>query len=637
MNPFVVNSMAIDTPEDLFSREEEIKHIRQYVDSKVQTAIFGVEGVGKTSLLNSTFNQKYRIAKAKENILISSVTEYPSDLKNDEIYKHFIETIISSVRILSLCGKEEKEKEILEKCRSYRLDQTSMEGEFEVVVNTIHDYGYHIILVIDNFEKFTSSKDVTMKHHETLRRMLKKTQYIVASNYDFNEDSLPSGVSGSLLLMNFAGHEIRVGGWAKEQTLDYLNHCLANETIKFSETLSDIIFTVSGGIPMLVKSAAQFAYEYIEKNNAEKGIDFIDLYNEPKTQIVLEHWCKILTPFQIDALRKKKKDHIDTLADKAARRSLYLRGIFNYAQLKDSNGNIIVSNDKYQPCCYFLTLYSDDGERLERAAEKNPLRQEKKTASPPHAPISVDQLLEELYKRLEDGEANKEQLLSITKSLCRFMPNVTNTIDLNEDLQDDILSKYMLSREYMERFDPRVREFIFIGIQMDRCFANVMRTDFDFSPVYLSFCKAVELHVNLTLVPIMKKVSPNAVDQFGKPISSLPSNQTLMIGSIITILNKHQIGIENRVIDEIKYRCKLLNLRQYPDSWWDGVESLMEEFPTIRDIRNMCPHTSILNDESGTRLLNKLFGRSTNVQRSFMMKCLNVHRDFMNAIKASEN
>ena len=638
MNPFLANSMPIDMLSDLFSREQEIRKIKEYVDCRVQTVILGVEGVGKTSLLKTVFSQDYRIDKAKENILISSVTEYPSNLKDDDIYNHFIETIIGSIRILSLCGEEEKMQDILNKCRINRSEKKTIEDEFEVVVNTIHDCGFHVVIVVDNFERFTSSNEVTMKHHETLRRMLQKTQYVVATNYDLNEDSLPHDVSGSLLLMNFAGHEIRIGGWTKEQTFAYIRRKLENQEINFSEEITNIIFTVSGGIPLLVKSAAQYAYDHIEMNRTERGIDFADLYAERKTQLLLQHWCKMLTPIQIKVLRDLRKEAnapSDTKAHDAAKRSLYLRGILNYKKMQDSNGHIIVSDNKYQHCSYFLVLFCEEGEKLEIAASKNPLKQEPISQENTFSLLTVEQLMAELKKRIEEGVATKEQLLSITRSLCQFMPDVTGTIDLNEDLPDEVLDKYLLSKDYLEKFDPKVREFIYVGIQMDRCFENVTRSDFDFSSIYLSFCKAAELHLNLTIVPVMKNASPNAVDQYGTKISRLSANRSLMMGAIYTILTKHQIGLEKRVIDVIKQHCRAKQLTEYSNIWWNDFEEL---FLKVKSLRNDCPHTSMLKDESGTRLLQLLFGDeknseisfdSQNSDKSFMMRCLNLHRDFM--------
>lgn len=630
MNPFLTNSMPITETNALFFRDGEAQKIKDFVDARNQTVILGVEGVGKTSLLRTVFNKNYRIQKAKEKTLVSRVTEFPSNLKDDDIYNHFIETILSAVNILSSCGENELMTAILNRCESIRTNFKAKEKQFEEIVNEIHDFGFHIVIVVDNFERFTSSKEVTKHHHETLRKMLEKTQYIVSTNYDLNEDSLPQGVSGSLYLMAFAGHEIRIGGWSYEYTKCYIQEQMKNSNIKFSEATISNLYFATGGIPVLVKLAGQYAYEYIESHQSEDDLKFAPVYNEKKVQLLLQHWSKMLTPMQITALRniQQPSEH------QAILRSLYLRGLLEYVQRKDIYGNVITRDDEYLFCCKYFGKYCNDEEKLEAAAQQNPLRAVESVDQTKNE-LSIDELVEELRKKLDDGAVTKDHLIGITKSLCRYMPDVTGTIDLNEELTDDILSKYLLSKEYLARFDSRVRDFLYVGIQMDRCFENVTRPDFDFSIVYLPFCKAVEMHLNLTIVPMIKKACSSATDHRGRRLSSISDNECLMMGVIYTVLfDKREVGLADKAIDVIKDRCRTRLNNKYPENWWESFQKLLY---SIKEKRNDCPHTSMLKDSSGKSLLQELFGSGKkeqafypqNAEKSFMMKCLNVHRDFM--------
>lgn len=622
MNPFLTNSMPITEMNALLFRDSEVQKIKDYVDARNQTVILGVEGVGKTSLLRTVFNKNYRIQKAKEKTLISRVTEFPSNLKDDDIYNHFIETILSAVDILSSCGERELMNEILSKCEYKRAHSRTTEKQFEEIVNEIYDFGFHIVIVVDNFERFTSSKEVTKQHHETLRKMLEKTQYIVSTNYDLNEDSLPQDVSGSLYLQAFAGHEIRIGGWSCEYTKRYVQDQMKDSEIKFSEATISNLYLATGGIPILVKLAGQYAFEYIESHQSEEDLKFAPVYNEKKVQLLLQHWSKMLTPMQITALRNVQQP---SELDKSILRSLYLRGLLEYVQKKDVYGNVITRDDEYQFCCKYFGKYCNDEGKLEGAVLQNPLRIVE-TIDQARNELSVEELMEELKKRIEAGNADRDQLISVTKSLCKYLPNVTGTIDLNEDLSDDVLDKYLLNQEYLSKLDPKVRDFIYVGIQMDRCFENVTDPVFDFSTVYLSFCKAVEMHLNLTIVPMIKKASPNTTDQKGRKISSLPDDNSLMIGVIYTVLTKREVGLANRAIDAIKQRCRYKLNNKYPDNWWDSFEKMLSD---VKGIRNCCPHTSLLKDDAGKRLLQIMFGYNQNPEKSFVMKCLNVHRDFM--------
>ena len=627
MNPFETNTMPIDRIAKLLYREKEVQQIKNHVDSRKQTVILGVEGVGKTSLLHCVFNREYRKQKALEGTLISPVTEFPSDLKNEDIYIHFAEMIINSVEILSQCNKAEEMDAILKRCKDIREEKHSAEIYFEKIVNLIyHTYEYHIVMVVDNFERFTSSKEVTMKHHETLRKLLHCSQYIVATNYDLNEDSLPEGVSGSLLLMNFAGNEIRVGGWSNEQTTEYINQKLNMDDISFSDEFSNNIYSITGGIPLLLNLGANYAYEYVKNEKTENGLKFNSLYNQEIVQALLLRWCRMMNPMQITAIRHFLSGSCDNEVDKTKLRCLYLRGALDYKVKEDDYGHKIVLDNEYQFCCRFFGLFCKEEGKLELAASKNPLKSSGSNSEEnPELKMNINELVDVLSKKVEEENVTKEQLLHITKSLCKYMPDVTKTIDLTEELTDEILEKYNLNRNYIMQFDKKVQDFLYVGIQMDRCFENVTLLDFDYSTVYLSFCKAIEAHLNQTLVPVMKKISPEATDRNDTKLSLLPEWKNVTLGEIYVILTKRQPGYRGRVVDEIIQYCQRKQITKYPENWWSPVLKALEIIPKCR---NDCPHTSMLKDADGKKLLDTLFANfKKDPQRTFMMKCTNLYND----------
>ncbi len=375
MNPFNTSAMPVDRLDDLLYRDSKIQEIRKQVDQRAQTAIFGVEGSGKTSLLNCAFDRNYRIEKAKEGVLISHVTEFPSNLMSDGIYMHFAGMITDSVNILSQCGKAEEMKTIKERCKEIREEVNSSEDYYERIVTSIHnDYGYHIVMVVDNFERFTSSCEVTIKHHETLRKLLNYSQYIVATNYDLTEDSLPPDVSASLLLMTFGLNKLSVNGWSYEQTSMFIENKLKNSDIVFSDKLIKIIYEVSGGIPFILNLVANYAYDYILNNHTEDNLKFNPtLYNAEIVQTLLFRWCKMINPLQITALRHLCEGNYNDEVDLTKLRNLYLRGVLNKKTSIDTNGNTIIHDNEYEFCCKFLGTFCTDTGKLELAASENPL------------------------------------------------------------------------------------------------------------------------------------------------------------------------------------------------------------------------------------------------------------------------
>lgn len=466
MNPFLMNSMPIDVAEDLYSREDIVSVIRDYVDAKNQTVLIGVEGVGKTSLLRTVFNKAYRAQQAKKGVLISPVTEFPSNLKDEDIYNHFVEMVLSSVRVLSLCGEEETMNRILNTCNTIRSNNSSMAAVFEGIISEIDANGFRIVIVVDNFEKFTSSKDVTMKHHETLRKMLSKSQYIVATNYDLNEDSLPNTVSGSLYLMTFAGHEIEIGGWTEEETRKFIDAQMRNSPIKFSETTITDLHNATGGIPTLVKIAGQYAYDYILKKGSEENLKFSPLYEDKRVQLLLEHWSKMLTPLQIRALRQ---DPLLTAKEMdTALEALFLRGLLAHVRNKDAYGNVIVKDNEFQVCCKYFGKYCSDAGKLEAAAAKNPLLELREaTPSPVHPAEDVSVLAQEILSFANAKSHHLTEYLREAEAKIEYKMDEYRNLGMCVSEDSKILIK--MQNQYNEIIGLKEK----VSLRFDRCFGQI--------------------------------------------------------------------------------------------------------------------------------------------------------------------
>ncbi len=459
MNPFEINTMPVDSLSGLFYRDKEIEQIRNCVEKRKQTVILGPEGVGKTSLLNSVFDRNYRIQKAKERILISPVTEFPTDLKDEEIYNHFTEMIVNSVRILSQCGQKDKMDEILQECRALREEGLHAKIYFENIVNLIcRNREYRIVMVVDNFEQFTSSKDVTMKHHEMLRKLLYCLQFIVATNYDLSEDSLAPGASGSFLLMCFAGNELRIGGWSKEQTQDFICEKLKSANVSFSTSLIDTIYEITGGIPTLLNVAANFAYDYITKNKSENGLKLIaPLYQKEMVRTLFFHWCKMIQPMQLTALQHLLQNTYDNENDQKKLRALYHRGLLNYKVLTDPFGNSTICDNEYQFCGDLFAYFCQEEGNLELAASKNPLAKLQKTSPSPSIEYTTEDL-SSLIQTVLDYANSKLRILetSIHEAEVKIDADIDEYRDLGTQISQDSERLKRLEMQYNKITDLKI-------------------------------------------------------------------------------------------------------------------------------------------------------------------------------------
>lgn len=382
MNPFRGTPMQVEFKEDLIGRESEFRELHTKMRQRKHTMIMGVEGSGKSSFLSSFFSYDYRLSMARDRKTLIYVTEYPTALSSEGVYDYFAQMMEASVRILDDCGLSQIKDNICQELQE--IDgKTTGQSRFVQTINTIAERGYRMVLVLDNFELFTSSQAVTMEHHELMRSLLHKIQYVVATNYDFNKDSLPKGVRSSYLLQSFAKNEITMRGFTLEEAESYLLRELEGCEIQFDKEMIAQLHAASGGNPKLLYQAAYYAYELLERDPSArfKGSSVAkDTFADAKK--TMEHWSILLTPNQVKVLKelKQRGGILDTM-DRSAAELLLQRGILQEVYEVDAYGRNIKKSDAYayNSKLYetFCTRVEEDGMTLmEKATLMNPLNAE---------------------------------------------------------------------------------------------------------------------------------------------------------------------------------------------------------------------------------------------------------------------
>lgn len=108
-------------------------------------------------------------------------------------------------------------------------------GYLQNICARVQDEGYFVVLVIDQFETFTSSSQVQAEHHNIniMRNLVvnKQLSLVVDTGYDFDKNSLPAGVARSYLLQMFAGvdHTVELKGLSQEECARYLRQIAGGE------------------------------------------------------------------------------------------------------------------------------------------------------------------------------------------------------------------------------------------------------------------------------------------------------------------------------------------------------------------------------------------------------------------------
>ena len=187
--------------------KELFRGLERCVAGKRNVVIMGVQGSGKTELLNGFFRMDYKKTMAQEQKRLI----YQVNLSNKETVNDILGYLAEQLRAsLSLLLKNDADSteldELLAQLKELGdLGALSAEIRLNQIIEVLHANGYFIIFVMDGFERFTSSTNITMSHHDILRSLIAagKVQCVVATDYDLSMDSLPKSVAGSSFLQQF--------------------------------------------------------------------------------------------------------------------------------------------------------------------------------------------------------------------------------------------------------------------------------------------------------------------------------------------------------------------------------------------------------------------------------------------------
>lgn len=389
MNPFV-SRWPIEDREDWIGRTDIFDTLESNILQRVNTCVYGVEGVGKTSFLKCFFTFAYCKEMAVKHKILMYEADISTHKSSDDIRNYLADRLIYSVRQL-LDGTDS-----LPSIMNDLNKEKDNSARFQNMIQTLHKYGYFIVLVMDHFELFTSSPTITMDHHEALRGLIEGGQLlcVAATNCDLTKDSLPRDVRGSYLLQKFTD-SILLTGLTEEGSVAFIQKKQRDSKIQLSEKVIKGLYRMSGGIPWLLAAAAEQAY-----NNVDEAGDILDDQRAVKATYkscfpLLENWCKYLTPAQVevlqllaDSIADPKKPAVrdftginsSTLTD--AIQTLKDRGMLKQTEYIDGDGKILLGPD-YEVSfnSQLFQIFCKAG-HMKKAAENNPLSAGSKESAP---------------------------------------------------------------------------------------------------------------------------------------------------------------------------------------------------------------------------------------------------------------
>ena len=603
-NPFSGNMPPVKRSREHIGRGNAFARLESLLTRRMNAVIMGPEGIGKSSFLNAFFDRALRLRMAREDRLLIVRTMFPIHLAGEEVYHYLADAIESSLSILRETDPQEAERIIGEVSSKRSMEFGS--SRLQEICKFLDDQEYDITMVIDDFENFTSSKSIQMDHHGIMRDLIKKhyANYVVATNYDFNQDSLPAAVSGSFLLMEFSGNEIVLDGFTEEECLAYLEAQGAGGC--FSRKECGVLREISGGVPALLRITAEAAWSRKQtvRNLRDDDWDEIvgQLSEDPRVKNYMAQWCRVLTEKHVEVLNQlmEESNKLGQIRDQslsAAVTSLRDRGLL---VPRRRDGNILedcfdFNSDLLADHCYNTVL----------------------TVSNPHD-VQKYSIALQLREMIEEGK--QPEVLKLLQEVCGLMDNVSMPVDYEKPLDNEILQLYELNEEILAGFDPFVQEQISSGIRIERTFMQVLLKDY--APVYISFAKAIEAHMNNTVVPILKHVTPNHVLPGNRTLRTVTG--TLMLGEVYTILSSQRGGLQTSVCREASEYCASHGCGDYDEKWW---QELTQDLYYIKELRNDMPHTKPLSGSSGVDLLRRLFQG----EAPFTYRCTCLHDAYENA------
>ena len=382
MNPFK-STWPIENRSEWIGDQKIFDELDSCISQKVNAFVVGVEGSGKTSLLKCFFTFEYKKKMALQNRILIYNADLSTRKDGEDVCIYLADQLRNAVgRLLRESAELDKIMDDLDGIKS-----NSGETRLQQMIEALHEYyHYFVVLIMDRFEMFTSSSSITIEHHEKLRSLIESRmlQCIVATNYDLSKDSLPADVKGSYLMQKFTTR-LLVSPFSEEDTKSFIDQKQRDSDIKLDEQAILTLFGLSGGIPLILETAAEYFYDDMESH---------DGVMEEKRAIkaayeacvpIMAGWCKCFTPAQVEVLKLivsqdgaeqglVSRDFAGEQSDlRNAVAALKARGILRQIVYTDNFGNVRKGGDYNVSVNSLLFQHFCREGRMEKAVEQNSL------------------------------------------------------------------------------------------------------------------------------------------------------------------------------------------------------------------------------------------------------------------------
>lgn len=273
--------------------ESAWKKLEEYVENEVNVVILGVEGSGKSTLINWFFTNEFCQQAAEDNKLIF-FADLADTISGKELCQHLTAKLKkSAMQYLS----EDCIQALTDSLKKSAQENKSEKITFINACESLYEKGYTMLLVMDGFERFVSSPNITQEQHDMLRGLLDKDvmRCVVATNYDLEESSVPKDVAGSLYLQKFQDKIVMNGFTDVEADRFIAIRMEGQNAVQFNDRHIRFLKETTGMIPAIFELTASYIYDELEAVGSINPKELREkVYRAERS--LMRSWCKLFKP-----------------------------------------------------------------------------------------------------------------------------------------------------------------------------------------------------------------------------------------------------------------------------------------------------------------------------------------------------
>ena len=629
----------------IIGREREIKRITNFATAEPENkAFFGVKGIGKSTLFESVFSKSKCKMYAEEYQYLFVRTILSPDTKGDDLVNFLIDRIINAI---DLIGDSELKNLLHQKLKEDEDKYYSKDSFLRDALETIKEYDYCVILIMDEFHNMGRNKSVGSNQYDYLRSLneLGLIYYWIISDSDFSDVYATSQFTTSFFAQKFIPETIPQ--MSTEDMIELIKQKSEGRDLSISDDVIQIICSIIGGIPAFVVPSVM-TLSTLGSDSFDEDLFISQLLENPACLSLLSSWCRSLTSEQKDLLR-------EIALHKQVLQNDYLEKIGKINQLGDNSGlGLLIHSDNQSGRYWAINskLFSsfiinktdnfyavdivlpDDEKQKEKSQgttfiQNNYFTVNNNFFNPTHAAealFSLRDLIESqknlllpdssvLTSAIQQLPYQQDEWDSITDEekddkMDAFADNVLSSNAFKSDsLSENQMQRFYLNQSILDNLTETSRNNLISAIQVydllqfcvDRFGLSLLNSE---SARGILFARLYESILKESFCPALVSVDEIAskallVEGVSYSIKDAPVNK-LTLGSFVFILQDRKVRRKLADICDTEIQKSM-----YDTHWWKNHQTDMYN---ISSLRNDCCHSGHLFDKNKLdRLLQCMF------------------------------